>query len=91
MYKRKLGYSHVDGSLYDFNNYSINNEFNIKHSKSNDINELNIIGIVLTLIGFLGLFALLGYGLYVLFGWLGSSIFVIALLITLGGCFICTD
>ena len=55
------------------------------------MNELNIIGIVLALIGFLGLFAL-GYGLYVLFGWLGTAIFfLIALFITLGGCFICTD
>ena len=90
MYK-KFGCSHVDGSLYDFPNCSLNNEYNIKHSKSNDINELNIIGIVLALIGFLGLFTLLGYGLYVLFGWLGSSIFIITLLITLGGCFICSD
>lgn len=75
MYKRKLGCSHVDGSLYDFNNYSLNNEYNIKHSKSNDINESNIVGIVLALLGFLDLFASLGYGLYVLYGWLVSSIF----------------
>lgn len=40
MYK-KIGCSHVDGSLYDFPNCSLNNEYNIKHSKNNDINELN--------------------------------------------------
>ena len=90
MYK-KLGCAHVDGSLYDFYNCPLSNEFNIKHSKNNDINELNIIDLVLFLIWFLGLFTLLGYGLYFLFGWIGSSILIIALLITLGGCFICTD
>ena len=55
------------------------------------MNILNKIGLIFLKIGALGFISILGYGIYIEFGWLGTAIFLIVLFITLGGCFICID
>ena len=55
------------------------------------MNELNIIGLIFFIIGALGFFSILGYGIYIAFGWLGVIINFSITFMVLGGCFICTD
>lgn len=51
------------------------------------MNTLNKIGLIFFLIGCLGLFFLIGY-YYLQFGMLPAIIYVVAILMTLGGCLI---
>ena len=59
------------------------------------MNDLNIIGLILFIIGALGFFSILGYGIYIEFGWFGviisfAIIFAI-IFIVLGYCLMWSD
>lgn len=55
------------------------------------MNDLNIIGLIFFIIGALGFFSILGYGVYIEFGWLGVIINFALIFIILGGCLMCSD
>ena len=55
------------------------------------MNKLNIIGLIFFIIGVLGFYSILGYGIYIAFGWLGIIINFAIIFIALGGCLMCSD
>lgn len=55
------------------------------------MDELNKNGLILFIIGALGFLSILGYGVYMAFGWLGVIIYASIILMILGGGLICSD
>ena len=59
------------------------------------MNEVDKIGAILFILGSLGFFSILGYGVYMAFGWLGviiyASIILMIILMIIGGGIICSD
>ena len=55
------------------------------------MDELNKNGLILFIIGALGFLSILGYGVYMAFGWLGVIIYASMILMILGVCFMRSD
>ena len=55
------------------------------------MDELNKNGLILFIIGALGFISILGYGVYMAFGWLGVIIYASMILMILGVCFMRSD
>lgn len=55
------------------------------------MNTLNKIGAILFILGALGFIYVLGYVIYISFGWIGVIIFAATILIVLGTCLISED
>ena len=55
------------------------------------MDELNKNGLILFIIGALGFLSILGYGVYMAFGWLGVIIYASIILMLLGGALVCSD
>lgn len=62
----------------------------IKHNKLTN-NNMEEFGTKLCIIGFLILIFLFGYGIYVLYGWIGVIIYTAIICLTIGGSIITMD
>lgn len=54
------------------------------------MSKRNVIGLIMTIIGALGLLSIFGYGIFTEFGWVGTVIYTSILIICLGTIVYCS-